>query len=515
MDANSSTDSHRTAVAGLGLSWSARLTPWLALLGGALTPLSLAPLNLWPLAFVGPALLALLLYGQSPRQCARLAFFFGLGLFGVGASWVYVSIHDFGQASITLAILLTALFVAGLALVFALPLAIVNLSRERHFGAYLLRFGALWVLGEWLRSWLLTGFPWLFIGYSQMATPLAGWAPVAGVFGVSLITVLTAIALAFCCSQHTRRSAKLMLTAAVAGLWLTGGILQNNQWTTEQGEPVRVALVQANIPQEKKWQPSFLLPTLERYRQLSRTAWSNDWVIWPEAAIPMLYHRALPFLEEMQEKAANTQTALITGILYDTPSNPVYHNSAVGLGMATGMYHKTRLVPFGEYVPLEQWLRGLIEFFNLPTSIISSGDSQQHGLQIGSLMLATAICYEIVYPDLVAEQSRDRSVILTISNDAWFGHSWGPLQHLQMAQMRALETGRYVIRGTNNGVSAIISPDGSLQQASDQFVQAVVEGEVQPRLGDTPFMSTGSLPTLLVCALMLAAGFRRPLAPRH
>ena len=265
-----------------------------------------------------------------------------------------------------------------------------------------------------------------------------------------------------------------------------------------------MALVQANIAQERKWQPDFLMPTLERYRDLSQQAWQADWLIWPEAAIPMLYHQATPFLEKTHQQAIQSETALITGILYDDPFERKIYNSVTGLGLASGLYHKTRLVPFGEYVPLENWLRGMIEFFNLPMSVITSGDENQSGLQIADHRIATAICYEIVYPDLVANTAIDREVILTISNDAWFGASWGPLQHLEMAQMRALETGRYVIRATNNGVSAIITPDGKLAQKSAQFVQALVQGEVTPMTGTTPFMRWGSALAIGICLLLLA-----------
>jgi len=483
---------------------SSRARHVLALTAGALTPLSLAPVNLWLMAIVSPTLLALLLYKRSARHSLQLSISFGLGLFGVGASWVYVSIHDFGYAPVWLAALLTALFAAGLALIFALPFYVLGKLKPSSNGQYTLTFAALWVLGEWSRSWLLTGFPWLFSGYSQLQTPLAGWAPTGGVFTVSLVTLLSAASLTYCLTEVQRRRQLLALTLA-STLWLGGLGLQQLSWTQPSGDDKQVALIQANIPQEKKWQPSFLQPTLERYQKLSADSWDSDWIIWPEAALPLLYHRALPFLEEMHKQASRTNTALITGILYDDvrDGRPVYYNSVIGLGRATGVTHKTRLVPFGEYVPLEKWLRGLIQFFDLPASMITPGHPEQFGLQVGSERLAAAICYEIVYPDLVAASARHSSVILTISNDAWFGRSWGPLQHLQMAQMRALETGRYVIRGTNNGVSAIIGPDGKLRQSSQQFVQQVLRGKITPMQGQTPFMMTGSTPVIGLCFLLL------------
>lgn len=497
----------------------------LTAIAGGLTPLALAPLSWWPLAILTPSCLALLCWNQPLKTLYKLCYGFGLGLFGVGASWVYVSIHEFGYAASWLAALLTALFVAFLALMFALPFGLLRWRPTRlrgkvtstqpatsaeqsseTLGAFLLCFCALWVLGEWTRSWLLTGFPWLFIGYSQGLTPLSGWAPIGGIYSLSLAVLISSCGWIYLLLGNSK-AGKLLTAFAIATLWIGGQALRPIQWTQPAQEtPVSVSLIQANIPQEKKWQPNFLQPTLERYSRLSESAWQSDWVIWPEAAIPLLYHRAGPFLEQANNKALQTNTALITGILYDDQQKEKFFNSATGLGLASGIYHKTRLVPFGEYVPMENWLRGLIQFFNLPTSIISQGPDQQSGLQIGSHRLATAICYEIVYPDLVSDSAQNREVILTISNDAWFGSSWGPLQHLEMAQMRALETGRYVIRATNNGVSALITPKGELQQRSEQFVEEVVTGPVIPMTGDTPFMRWGSLPVLILCFGLLTFG---------
>ncbi|WP_439134244.1 apolipoprotein N-acyltransferase [Pseudomaricurvus sp.] len=507
----------------LPTSWLADCPFWLRLLlttlAGSLTPLALAPLDWWPLALVTPACLALLSWNQYLKPLLSLCFGFGLGMFGVGVSWVYVSIHEFGYAPVWLAVLLTAIFVAFMALLFTLPFGLIRwtprLLRKKHtdkttahpaLATHGLMFCALWVLGEWSRSWFMTGFPWLLIGYSQWHTALSGWAPISGIYSLSLAVLISSCGFAYL-ALGKNTPLKIATVLVIASFWLGGQSLRSIAWTQPaQPTPLSVSLVQPNIPQEKKWQPDFLQPTLERYSRLSEDAWQSDWVIWPEAAIPLLYHQATPFLEQANNRALQTQTALITGILYDDSRQDKYFNSAVGLGLASGIYHKTRLVPFGEYVPLEDWLRGLIQFFNLPTSIISQGPEQQSGLQIGSNRLASAICYEIVYPDLVANSARNREVILTISNDGWFGHSWGPLQHLEMAQMRALETGRYVIRATNNGVSALITPQGELQQRSEQFIQTVLTGSVTPMTGNTPFMRWGSLPIVALCFALLAIG---------
>lgn len=478
------------------------LCAW-SLIAGLLIPLALAPLNIWPLAFFSPALLAWCMYRQNRQRVMIMAFCFGLGMFAVGTSWVFVSIHQFGNASIPLASMLTALFVVFLAAIFCLPFALISRKNTVAASTHLVLFSCLWVIGEWIRSWLFTGFPWLFIGYSQLQTPLAGWAPVGGIYAVSLATLLSACTLSlFLISK--RKTEKIVATVIIASLWISGAAFTQANWTQIQGLTRKVALVQPNIPQRMKWQQDFIQPSLSRLRSQSANAASADWIIWPEAAIPLLYHQALPFLESINQQASQRQNALITGILYDDPKTKTYYNSLTGFGMATGIYHKKRLVPFGEYVPMENTLRGLIDFFNLPMSMITAGPEQQPGIQIGAYNVASAICYEIVYPDLVAHNARNSAAIITVSNDAWFGHSWGPLQHLQMAQMRALETGRYVLRATNNGVSAIITAKGKIQIASEQFVQSVIQGEIEIMAGNTPFMSLGSRPTILLCLIALA-----------
>lgn len=269
-----------------------------------------------------------------------------------------------------------------------------------------------------------------------------------------------------------------------------------------------MALVQANIPQSVKWDEARFESTLALYRDLSAPLWSKaQIVIWSEAAIPAFYDNVRDYFESEAALAEPYQGTLISGVPYREPPTPAkpgggVFNSAVALGNGGGVYHKQHLVPFGEYVPLESWLRGLIKFFDMPMSDFSAGPAGQAPLRAGAITLAPFLCYEIVYPDLVRLGRAD--VLLTLSNDAWFGHSLGPLQHLQMAQMRALENGRPLIRATSNGVTALIDAQGRITARIPQFEQAVLEGSVQPMTGATPFSRTGSRPILLLCALLIA-----------
>lgn len=481
--------------------WQALLA---ALVAGALLPLSLAPFHWWPLGILSIALLAILLHHTRSREALRRSFAFGLGLFGCGVSWVYVSIHHFGGASPLLAAVMTLIFVAFVALVFALPFWLYGRFFSRHTSGLLLAFPALWLLGEWLRAWLLTGFPWLYAGYAHIHSPLAGWAPVVGVSGVSLLCAFTGVLILQGLRSTRYRRDLPGMAAILLALWGGGAVLQQVQWTRLDEAPIRVGVVQPDIAQDIKWESAYVGHTLDLLREMSDELWENDWVIWPEAAVPLTWHQALPFLNGINDKAAATGTGLITGIIFDELNPRRYYNSVVGLGEALGIYHKRRLVPFGEYVPLEHWLRGLIAFFNLPTSIISAGPWEQHNLRVGQTDITPAICYELAYPDLLAKSARKTQVLLGISNLGWFGNSLGPHQFMQMGQMRALETGRYLIYSTNNGSSALINPKGIIEQQSNAYTRQTLSGEIHAALGLTPFMRFGHWPVVVLSLLILS-----------
>jgi apolipoprotein N-acyltransferase len=475
----------------------------LALFAGSLITLALAPYNLWPAGLLSCCLYIGLLRNGSLRMAAWLGWLYGIGMFGTGASWVYVSIHEQGNASVALATALTAVFVCGLALLHALFAWLYAALLRNVMAGMLLGFPALWVLFEWIRSWLFTGFPWLYLGYSSMDTWASGWIPVIGVFGASLLCAFSASCLYL---AYMRRSpqAYLIYGTMIASLWLIGWQLQQAKWVAPaSATPLTVGLVQANIPQQLKWRREYYQPTLTLYQSMTEPLLEYDIVVWPEAAIPSYYQNAQDFLQPMAAAAERSNTALITGIPWREAGASTYHNSIVALGAGSGVYHKQRLVPFGEYVPLEQSLRGVIEFFDLPMSSFTPGRSKQSPLLVHDFRVAPFICYEVVYPDLVRKFARKADLLITISNDAWFGASLGPIQHLQMARMRALENGRYMIRATNNGISAIIDEQGQIVTIGNQFQRETITGEVQVMLGETPFTDIGSIPIIILCALAI------------
>lgn len=483
-----------------------RLTPALgylaALIAGGLTTLTASPFALWWLGPVAAGLMYLGIHALTPTQAAIKGWWYGVGLFGTGTTWVYVSIHDYGYTGMPLAIFLTVLFVVTLALFFAVTFWLYRRLTGPHLAA--LSFAGAWVLGEVLRTYAFTGFPWLLLGNAHVDSPLAPWAPIGGVYALSLITALTGTLGV----ELLRR--RWLAVIPIAVLWLMPLALPS-LWTTPTDDAKRVALLQGNLPQLIKWTPEGQRTAANTYTRLTREQGDQlDLIIWPETALPMLDEEAIPVLERLQS-TLSPDTALLTGIVQRDDQGRFF-NSVIGVGNVEGEYRKEHLVPFGEYLPLEGLLRGMIDFFDLPMSSFSSGTSDQDPIRAAGLTIGSAICYEIVYPNLVAERARDADMLLTVSNDTWFGESIGPLQHLQMARLRALENGRYLLRATNNGVTTIIDPRGRIIDLAPQFETSSIQAEVSAMQGHTPFTRTGSWPSWLLAALMVLPGVR--LRPR-
>ena len=486
--------------------WS---TTALALLAGLIFPLGLSPFDFWPAIAVSAGLLYATLHRSHPRAPWQSGLAYGVGFFGTGVSWIYFSIHVYGATPVWLAILLTAIFCGGLALLFSLQAHIYCRLASHQPGWKIVQFSSLWVLFEWLRTVLLTGFPWAFAGYGALDSPLSGWIPVLGVYGCSWLLVGLGCL-----------GAEVASGQANARFWLTGGAItilvlaagftgRYLVWTLPTHDSLRVAAVQPNIPLTEKWDPRQRPQILEDFSTVSAQLYpDSDLVIWPESALPGYRDQLQAALQQVDESARLAGKTVITGI--PTRDSLGRYNSITVLGVGQGTYHKQKLVPFGEYVPLERWLRGAIAFFDLPMSQFVAGPEDQQALLVDNLSVAPFICYEVVYPDFVLNQSREADLLITISNDTWFGDSAGPWQHFQMARFRAAELGRDLIRSTNDGVSAIIDWQGKVVVSTPQFTKAVVSGTVQPRTGETPFAVTGSLPVWILSLIGLVLGRDRP-----
>jgi apolipoprotein N-acyltransferase len=483
----------------------------MALLSGAATVLSFAPFGLAPLA-----VLALAAFYQSLQRCdGRAAFglgwLFGVGLFGFGVFWIRISLNEFGNMSAPLANGLMLLLVAALALFYALAaLAIQRLrppdDRPRWVGP-LLVFPAVWVLLEWLRGWLFTGFPWLLAGNGQInplpviGAPLAGLAPVLGVHGMSLAVALSAGLLWGVLRWRT--GARYTALGALVFLWLGSALLARVDWTRPDGPPLRATVLQGNIEQAVKWNPDGLLPTLQTYLQLTRDHLDSDLIVWPETAIPEFLHSVeQPLLEPLGETARAAGAEIVIGVPI-MESAEHYYNGLISTGSAEDRYYKRHLVPFGEYLPFKALLRPLIDWFDVPMSDFSRGHAEKPLLQVGAHRVGVSICYEDVFPDEVRQALPEASYLLNVSNDAWFGDSLAPHQHLEFARLRALESGRPLVRATNTGISAIVDERGRVIGSIPSFERGAYSAEIQPRAGMTPFSRFGSGPVIGIALGML------------
>ncbi|HHH48513.1 MAG TPA: apolipoprotein N-acyltransferase [Gammaproteobacteria bacterium] len=496
-------------------AWLARLPlrPLLvALLAGLALPFAFAPFGLFPLAIVSPAILFWLWRQMSARQAFFSGYLFGVGYFGLGASWVAVSMYRFGGMGVALSLLSTVLFVLVLA---AFP-ALVGWLYRRYFPGFssslrlLLVLPALWGLLEWTRGWILTGFPWLALGYSQTDSPLAGVAPLLGVYSIGWLLTLSAGLLVLAWQLPGRRWLPLV---SLLGIWLLGSGLSQVEWSAPAGAPLRASLIQGNVPQNLKWLPEQRQPTIDLYTRLSRQHWADsDIVIWPETALPAYYHQAERFLQGLAAEAARHGSNLMLGLPVRPASAPdTYYNSVVAVTDPPQIYSKHHLVPFGEYIPLKWLLGNLLDILQVPMADFSRGAAVQPPLEVAGQKIAVSICYEDAFGEEVIRALPAATLLVNVSNDAWFGDSLAPHQHLQMARMRSLETARPMFRATNNGISALIDHRGRVTARSPQFEVFVLSGSLQPRSGATPYVLGGNYPllALLLSSLLLAVFLQR------
>lgn len=490
-----------------------------ATLLGSAHALAFAPWNQgWLQVLALAALFALADYARSARQAALAGLAFGLGWFGVGVSWVYISMHVYGGMWAWLAALATLAFAAALALYPALALWTATRFGPSTSLRPLLALPAAWAAIEWLRGVLFTGFPWLASGYAHTDTPLAGFAPIAGVYGLTLLAALAAGALV-ALLRHRSRPAAAAAIALLAALLAGGEALRRIEWTQAAGDPIRVRLVQGNIPQNLKFGPEGLQLAHDAYLKLMRAGERADLVVLPESVFPLpLAYLPDHVTRDLLDFTNSHASALVFGVFVEDPPGR-YYNSAIGLapGGKPQRYSKRHLVPFGEFIPFG--FRWFVDLMAIPIGDQQRGARYQPPLALAGQRIAVNICYEDLFGAEIIDAWKDPgnapTLLLNLSNLAWFDDSLALAQHLQISRLRALETGRPMLRATNTGATAIVDARGRVVAQLPFNTEGALDGDVRGHVGTTPYVRYGDWPALAAIGLLLLAAFaagraRRP-----
>ncbi len=472
------------------------------LLAGLLIPFGFAPFHLPGLSILGIALLFRLLQQQTLKRAFYSGFVFGLGFLGLGVSWVYVSIHEYGHLNHLASAFITSLFIIYLALFPALAAALyhkLSLKRTLLYSCFL--FSAIWCLVEFMRATFLGGFPWLLLGFGQTDTPLKYLLPIVGVFGVSFFTCLTATFLATATQIHSKKR-YLWVIAFVATL-LSPALLKHIEWATIENKAESVGVIQANLSMREKWDESIFWRLLEHYEQnIGPLIAKNKLIVLPESAIPVPPSYVAEFLDHFHQQAMEADSAILLGIPQPTTiDESKYYNAMITLGAAEGSYLKQHLVPFGEFIP--QPFQKLMDWMAFPAANLKPGEKNQPLIHIQNHPIATLICYELAYPQLLRKQLPEAQWIVSISDDGWFGHSFAMYQQLQIAQALSIQTARYQVMANNDGLSSVIDTKGTVTATLPAFTAGILEGNIYPATGSSPWVYFGDTPILLISFLTI------------
>ena len=489
------------------------LSVLLPLLAGGLTVFAFAPFHWWPLQILALALLFLrTLSEESPRKAAQAGWLFGLASIAAGTHWLYVSLHVYGGLPSLLAIVAVLLLAASLGLLYGIALYLAaRLARAYQSPTLtaLLILPACWMLADWMRGWIFTGFPWLVTGYAHTQSPLAGFAALIGVYGLGWLAALMAGALALLVQLRGQHRTALLLLIALP---VAGVSLHQIRWTAPKGEILSVRLLQGNVPQDMKFSDSQLQASLSLYQQLI-TEVPADLIVTPETALPVLPNYLPPdYLDQLANFAQTSKSHLLIGLPWTTAPG-IYLNSVLGMSDVNApayRYDKHHLVPFGEFIP--PGARWFIDLMTIPLGDFGRGDLIQPAFQVKGQWILPNICYEDLFGEEIAAQlyaaiERNApvpSLLLNVSNIAWFGDTIALPQHLQISQMRSLETGRPMLRATNTGMTAVIDARGDISAQLPAYTQGSLAVRVQGTQGTTPYVRLGNgVPVGLALILLL------------
>jgi len=480
----------------------------LAIVAGAALPLAFAPFEWF---FVAPLSYAVLLYvwtDAAPRRAFGLGLAYGCASFGLGTYWTYIAVRVIGQAPMFVGVTLTA----GLVLVLAAFIAVAGLAAARAFRtrgavAWLVTLPAVFVLTEWLRGWMFTGFGWLAAGYSQTDSWLMGYAPLGGIHLMSLAVLVTGGALlTLWLGSHRERA---VAAGAVAAVWIGGFALQGRELTQAKESTLDVALATAAIPQSTKYDPAQLQPTLALYAELARQAAGADLIVWPEAAIPVPIELVSGWMETVRRRAATQGSTLLLGALRTVPATrdtaETYENTLLALTDQPQAYVKRHLVPFGEFYPVPNFIRDWMRLMNLPYIDLVVGADDQPLITVAGEQIGVTICYEDVFGAEQLKHLADTTLLVNVSNDGWFGESIAIPQHLQIARVRAAEGGRYLVRAANRGITAVIDPHGRVVETIAPFQAGLLRATVRGYTGATPYARLGNWLVVVLALVSLLA----------
>lgn len=471
------------------------------LLAGLATPLGFAPFHLPGLAILGLSFLFFFLQNASQKESAMLGFTFGMGYFGLGVSWVIISIHDYGEMNYFFSGLITLSFIMYLSLYPALvSYCFKRYDIERNQLLSILLFSSLWSISEYIRSNLMTGFPWLLVGTTQIDTPLKNLAPVIGVYGLSFFCALASCLLVLSVRESTVK--RYGYVFGFISVLIIPSILAPVTWTETQRKPISVGAIQGNLSMRDKWDETLFWNLLTYYEQSIEKLLGKQLIILPESAIPLPASYINEYLYKIHEKALSAKSALLLGILQPTNDEETqYFNSLISLGKAHGQHIKHQLVPFGEYIPKP--FVAVNRMLNLPEANISPGKLKQPLIKVLNHPIASMICYEIAYPQLIRHQLPEAEWIVSISDNGWFGKSLASYQQLQMSQFLSLITGRYQIVVNNDGLSSVINPKGEIVEGLPPFSSGILQSEIFPVKGSTPWIILSDYPALIFCSILI------------
>lgn len=478
----------------------------LACVAGVLFSLSFAPLGIWPLAILMPALLIWLWDGAAPKRAGWLGFWFNVGTFSVGTYWLYISLKIIGGAPLVLALFLMAALVAIMSLYhFLLGWLVAKYFPARGAVRWMIAIPGAWLFVEWWRSWFLSGFGWLAVGYSQTDTWLGHLAPVAGQFGIALVALTMSGGLVTLVLGGQRE--RIVAAATIVVLWAVAFALGRVTWTQPFGRPITVAVVQGAFTPDEKWLSENLETTLDLYEGKTREVLGSDLVVWPEAAVPAYFNELLPFFDRLYTETRTRGTSLITGVL--RVDRDRYYNSVLALdsnGNGVSWHDKHHLVPFTEFFPVPQFVRNWLRLMNLPYADFAHGAADQEPLVASGQRIAATVCYEDAYGSSQIRALDTATLLVNVTNDAWFGKSSARYQHLQISRLRAMEAERPMVRAANNGVSAAIDAHGHILATAPEYEANVMRTTVQPRTGRTPYAVVGNWPSVCLALVFGLCG---------